>query len=126
MSKEFFSVAKWHRLKEQFYKLTGSTCPDCGMKHFTPKAVCSCGAEIFGHLEGVGTIKAVIDKTGGDERVIEVLYLKNDKERKLSINLNGKSHSLKIDVNTRIGILGRKSRENGIVYDVFPISSSSK
>lgn len=120
------SVARWWRVKEQFYKLTGSICPDCNTKFFPPRALCSCGAEICGHFEGIGTIKAVIDKADNDERIIEVLYFKDDKERKLSINLNGKSHSLMINMNAKIGILGRRSSKEGIVYDVFSISSSSK
>ncbi len=127
MSPDNHVAANW-RINPERLKLVGCKCENCSNKIFPPRPICPhCNYEISAQLLGTGTVKAIYDHKESPERDIELLISKKDEKYTIRIGLNGKSHSIGLEVGMELPVFVRKSLRGGKpIYSIESTSSFSK
>ncbi|HEX6977589.1 MAG TPA: zinc ribbon domain-containing protein [Patescibacteria group bacterium] len=119
----FFHIAQNWRVRNERLTLTGKECSHCGSKIFPPRPICpTCDYEVEGEFLGMGTLKVALSHIKSSKRQIEfcISIVKDNVE--MTINLNGKSHTLGLKAGMQIPVFVRKSRNGGDPYYSFDLN----
>ncbi len=121
-------IAIHWRVNSERLKLVGCKCENCSNKIFPPRPICPhCDYEVTAQFLGTGTVKAILDHKESPERDIELLVSKKNEKYTVRIGLNGKSHSIGLEVGMELPVFVRKSlRGEKPIYTIEATSSSSK
>lgn len=116
MSPDIQHLPLYHRLREQYYRLKGSECANCGAKIFPPRPICPhCDYEVNGEFIGMGTVNLIYSHSGNGQnpRQIELQVSFQDKNLQVKINLLGRNHSIELKAGLQIPIFVRNSTNGG-------------